>query len=828
MPCRSAAAAALLFIASACTETGPTTPVASRIGIETAPSSSVANRATLAVQPRVRLLDAAGQPVPTPGIIVSVGVSTGSSLIGTTTATTDASGVATFSGLSLAGATGTRTLTFSANGLASTTATVSVAAGAPATFAINAGDNQNEAEGIAVAVRPSVVVTDADANGVPGIAITFAVIAGAGSITGATVSTDAQGIATVGSWALGAAGPNRLGATASGSFAPAIELVATAIRLPVASVVVSGLSVPLLPGATAQLAAVTRDSVGRTVAGRAVVWSSTAPDTAKVGAVDGLATGVLPGGATIAATSEGKTGTLGVSVVAPKIAAVTTIGITGHLGAAVNNGQSPPAGFEHGFGYYTSIHPLDASHARGMQLGWGTWLQPNNNTFTQPLCPVGSYARDNWPERGPTWRDVYQNIEGGSGEWVSTRFPAAVSKFRINATPDCYGYQVASSGWTFGGDLLPDAKLGLAQLANRLIIPPDGLTFIDAAGGTMFGNAWIALPLIPASTPAGGVPTGDQSYTFFAHASNFRGAVAFYTPEIWSAINAVDATGVGRGHDARPMFAGGLALEIGQTPSITSQDSSGTRYRRVPRVTFPAGASNEAVLQLDARYYSKQAIWNAVDAWMQSGTVATQLDAAGAFTPTVAGSQLNLTLGGAAVSFGTAFSPGTLTGTAGAFGLRWTGNLPAGVFPEYYKEVGTTWVAIPQSQVPRETWLIDQTFDPLPKGFYPIVSQAASSPWAPTRWSAGPFTATLTDGSIVDYVWFKFVDQPAIARLGLSVGVRAKLQAFAESYHQVSGTNGVTIAPPSSGRLATIDPAQIVTPPPGLEKGYVPIVIRQR
>jgi hypothetical protein len=33
--------------------------------------------------------------------------------------------------------------------------------------------------------------------------------------------------------------------------------------------------------------------------------------------------------------------------------------------------------------------------------------------------------------------------------------------------------------------------------------------------------------------------------------------------------------------------------------------------------------------------------------------------------------------------------------------------------------------------------------------------------------------------------------------------------------------------PPESGQLADIDPALIVTPPAGLEVGYVPIVTRQ-
>jgi hypothetical protein len=35
------------------------------------------------------------------------------------------------------------------------------------------------------------------------------------------------------------------------------------------------------------------------------------------------------------------------------------------------------------------------------------------------------------------------------------------------------------------------------------------------------------------------------------------------------------------------------------------------------------------------------------------------------------------------------------------------------------------------------------------------------------------------------------------------------------------------MAPPSTGELVAIDPVLIVSPPPGMEIGYVPIVIRQ-
>ena len=72
-------------------------------------------------------------------------------------------------------------------------------------------------KGTAVPVPPSVkVITRATQAGAAGVAVKFAVATGGGSITGASQTTDGNGIATVGSWTLGpVAGDNTLIATAS-------------------------------------------------------------------------------------------------------------------------------------------------------------------------------------------------------------------------------------------------------------------------------------------------------------------------------------------------------------------------------------------------------------------------------------------------------------------------------------------------------------------------------------------------------------------------------------------------------------------------------------
>ena len=72
-----------------------------------------------------------------------------------------------------------------------------------------------------MSIKPSVIVEDVHGNPVPGVSVTFAVASGGGSATGLSATTNAAGIATVGSWTLGAsAGANTLTAssgTLSGS-----------------------------------------------------------------------------------------------------------------------------------------------------------------------------------------------------------------------------------------------------------------------------------------------------------------------------------------------------------------------------------------------------------------------------------------------------------------------------------------------------------------------------------------------------------------------------------------------------------------------------------
>ena len=122
-------------------------------------------------------------------------------------------------------------------------------------------------------------------------------------------------------------------------------------------------------------------------------------------------------------------------------------------------------------------------------------MPDNSDNKDKPLAPVGTLART-WKERGPTWSSVFQTVEGGLGYWAGNHFRYGPPKFSMNATPQCYDYEVGSPGWSFfySNEALPDNRLGIAQLSNRLLIPPDALPFAGNPNGEFLGYTWMALP----------------------------------------------------------------------------------------------------------------------------------------------------------------------------------------------------------------------------------------------------------------------------------------------------------------------------------------------
>jgi hypothetical protein len=108
-----------------------------------------------------------------------------------------------------------------------------------------------------------------------------------------------------------------------------------------------------------------------------------------------------------------------------------------------------------------------------------------------------------------------------------------------------------------------------------------------------------------------------------------------------------------------------------------------------------------------------------------------------------------------------------------------------------------------------------------------VTPDEADSCWKKPGPAAGPFEAKLGDGSVVTYYWYRFADQPALLNADLSAAEREALQKRVEMLHKSWTKDREYLPPPTVGKLADLDPAILVTPPRGLEIGYVPIVTRQ-
>ena len=161
------------------------------------------------------------------------------------------------------------------------------------------------------------------------------------------------------------------------------------------------------------------------------------------------------------------------------------------------------------------------------------------------------------------------------------------------------------------------------------------------------------------------------------------------------------------------------------------------------------------------------------------------------------------------------------------WGLQWFTNdiSPKGLFPQYYKHVAEERVAVAATEVPPQTKLHTQEFELAEPG-KPYTSPTTGA-WVRPGPKSGRFTVKLADGSLVTYSWYRFVDQPSFQQYDWSAEKKGKLQAFVEKIHANWPMNRDYMAPPGRGALAKLDPALLVTPPQGLEAGYVPIVTAQ-
>ena len=212
-----------LFMAGCGDSSGPDSgPPASLTVVSGDTAEGIAGTA-LGTPLSVRVSDAQGRAVG--GATVSFSIKSGGGSLSATSAGTDGSGLASVA-WTLGTAAGAARVEARVNGIT-----------APAVFAVTTKDGPpsnlqrispapgTSAAGFEVIDSVAMRVSDGFGNGVPGASVSFAVVAGGGTVIPASATTDSAGVARA-FWTLGAPGAQQLRAQA-GTFQALVDAVAT-------------------------------------------------------------------------------------------------------------------------------------------------------------------------------------------------------------------------------------------------------------------------------------------------------------------------------------------------------------------------------------------------------------------------------------------------------------------------------------------------------------------------------------------------------------------------------------------------------------------------
>lgn len=491
-----------------------------------------------------------------------------------------------------------------------------------------------------------------------------------------------------------------------------------------------------------------------------------------------------------------------------------------------------------GFSMYVAAWPLLRKYpGHRFQTGLpGTWM------FAQ------------WDGAAP--KDMYSDVEGGLGWWTDTRFPTETPKFIMGGVGPNFSVIANGPAHGWGSWEEPRGLYGVAQLSPWLLFPIDGLNVKQGTCGDLFGYGYLKLPLAEpkAATDGKAIPTGGNCWTLFLSTNGFKGPVAFFLPYFWSHAGVKEPRLIGQLLDSRPVDPNRqVQMETQYIPCRIAVDSKGESYARIAPTSFPRGVDGKSALVHQDTAYNDSALWNSVRDWFAGGPASSgAIDPKGAHVRTFTGggratwqihsgksgkTQKKVPIDWTAFATPTAIDPKT-------FGYQWNYTLAAKTdtkdgrlvtLPEYLHlenrddEKKAKWAPIAPDKVPAETGLQQLRFDrPVekPQEAY-ATPDAPKSAWKKPGPAAGPFKARLGDGSVVTYYWYRFADQPALLNADLTDAERERMQTRVEKMHRAWPKTRDYLPPPKVGKLADLDPAQIVKPPKGLEVGYVPIAVRQ-
>ena len=409
---------------------------------------------------------------------------------------------------------------------------------------------------------------------------------------------------------------------------------------------------------------------------------------------------------------------------------------------------------------------------------------------------------------------IYCDIEGGPGVGGGYGNHWCNHGFGIGA--------VAGNGFTNFANGVSSGRgvgvYGAAQISPRLLYPPRLEMFRNGSKGQLVGYGYLALPLLPgkATTDGVNVPTGDHWWTLFFNTRNFQGPVAVLTPHFYSEVTKANPSAAGKMLDS--CWAGpnkSIANESHSVPGREYDGPEGSFLRVAPVFSAINHGTNGSIALNSPTAYDQTALWNAAQQWLTNNGPAPvgPFNARGAALQTLGGGSFgwgiyDSPLGSVPLAMGTTM--GFYNADSATWGYKWGTNqvsytqfadgTPAAVMPEFYQLQAGKWTPVSAATVPSQ--LASVTFDsgspPATPGTYTVPSDPV---WTNPGPAAGPFQARIEDGNVVTYYWYRFADQPAIMKAGLTQAEREQLQANVVKIHSAWTNGGTYLAPPTMGTL---------------------------
>jgi adhesin/invasin len=567
---------------------------ATQIAINAGSSQSATAGSAVSTAPSVIVKDANNNAVA--GVSVTFAVASGGGTLTGGTQITNASGVATVGSWTLGTTAGANTLTATSGALSGSPLTFSATgnAGVATQIAINAGNSQTAVAGAAVAIAPSVIARDVNNNVVAGVSVTFSVASGGGSIIGASQTTDANGVATIGSWTLGtSAGANSLAATSSGLSGSPITLSATGIAGAATQIALNaGDAQTAVAGAalTTAPSVIAKDANNNVVAGVSVTFAvatgggsitgaSQTTDASGVATVGSWTLGTNAGANSLTAVSTGLTNS------------PITFNATGVAGAAtqmaINAGNAQTATAGAALASAPSVIVRDANNnaVAGVSVtfavasGGGSATGVLQTTNANGVATIGSWTLGT-AMGANSLTAISSGLSGSPITFSATGVAGAATQIGLSAGDVQTGV---------AGAALPTVPSVIVKDANNNVVAGVSITFVVASGGGSVTGA-------SQTTDANGVATvgswtlgstvGANSLT--ATSTGLAGSpVTFTATGVSGSANQI-ALNLGDAQSAT------VATAVSSAPSVIVKDANGNVVSGVS-VTFAIATGGGSV-----------------------------------------------------------------------------------------------------------------------------------------------------------------------------------------------------------------------------------------